>query len=234
MPRQPVTIGTHTFPSKSAAYAYFRDILERTEDLEPLTGDDADDVEALLNNHENADRKIGPGVLGYCVATEEDKGSRCFHAYRKDGQFVHFSYKKAVDGYTKPRARFMAAARAACEEDVQSHKTAYFEQYAGDDGMVIVPDSNRLHARHETHVDHDPPFRKLVDDFMNVEGVTAEQTAYATNEAAGTRFEDQSLADRFRDYHARHAHFTIIAGADNLRKAWEARADRSPKTVITH
>lgn len=226
MPRQPVTIGAHTFPSKRAAEDYFTAIRDRVGDWEPLSGQDAADAEALLDNHEHAAEKIGQGILFYYVAQEEERGCRCFHVLRKDDTTAHFSYKKAVDGYTNKRARFMAAARAVVAEDVAQAKTAHFERHADANGLVRVPGSDRPHARNETHIDHDPPFRKIVDDFMASAGITPETTAYVVADVAGTRFADQNLADRFRAYHSEHARYSVIAKIDNLRRAWAARADR--------
>ena len=227
MAKKPVTIGHLSFESKDAATRHFRRILT-SPDFEPLMGQDRIDVEALLYNHEHAEAKIGAGVADLFVGPEQEHDTRCFWIFRTDYTFDHFSFKKAIEGKTTPRMRFMQAGRAAVEEDIQAFKAKQFSEQADADNMIMFPGSDQKYGCRDAHVDHvEPSFRAIADAFLAHEQLDPATVEYETAGIIGTRFRDQAMAARFRAYHNERGSLKLTPAYDNLKKAWLARADRS-------
>ena len=228
MPAHPIILGHLSFASKAETISHFKHILAISPDYEPLAGQVRVDVEALLCNHEHAQEKIGSGIADLFVAPHPENNSRCFHIFHTDGTFDDFGYKKALDGETKPRIRFMQAARATIADDIQAFKSAFFDQNANAQGFVILGNPGQTYSRGAVHVDHNnPPFRAIADDFLATEGLDPAIVAYDTTGLVGTHLRDGALAARFRAYHNTRANLRILPAAENLRTAWLARADSS-------
>lgn len=222
-----VTLGHLFFKSEAAANKHFRAMLSRVEDNVGLAGQDFEDVQVLLENHENAEEKIGSGIVDLFVAVVPENNSRCFHVLRTDGTSDHFSVPKAVKGFTSPRMRFMQAARATVKEYVASFKSDYFRQHADENGCVQFADDDSKYSRPQTDVDHDPPFRKIADDFLIQQNLSVDGIEYTTKETIGTRFANEAIKEQFFSYHKSVAKLSVMPLYDNRKKAWMARADRS-------
>lgn len=86
-----VKIGQRQFANKTAALAFFKDILNRYRPGDRVSHDDSIDLAALLTRHTEANKKIGSGVDHFEVMSAE-YGTQCFCIVRKDGSSEDFSY----------------------------------------------------------------------------------------------------------------------------------------------
>ena len=228
MSKHPRVIGHLTFGSITEAEQYFRNILDSVDDYVPLEGDAFRDVAALLQYHENAEQKIGSGIESLYVAPAPEHGTRCFQILRSDGTPDHFGYRKAIQGRTKPRVRFMQAARETVQQDVDGYKISHFRNNADQSGMALIPGYEEPYSIWAVQTDHaDPTFRAIVDEFIAREGIDPATVEYDHIGRFGTAFQDPALAARFRDYHRSRAEYKLLPAPDNQKKACQARADRT-------
>jgi len=98
MPRGiPVDIGNHSWPTQKEAREFYQILLNKYIPPSSLSGEDYEEVYALLQNHPNAEQKLEGGIVGIWVATDGYNG-QCFHIERPDGTLENFSYIKCVKG----------------------------------------------------------------------------------------------------------------------------------------
>ena len=95
------TLGTATFLTFNSAMMAMRDVLYKYDLGEQVVGGDHEVLQVLLQQHPEAERKIGPGVSHFTVdnapAGEDGERrilTRCFFLHRVDGSVSDFSYLK--------------------------------------------------------------------------------------------------------------------------------------------
>ena len=87
---KPIKVGDRHFDNKTAAHAFFKEMLNRYRPGNQVTSADAIDLAALLNLHTEAARKIGSGIRHFVVMSAQ-YGTQCFCVVRDDGP-EDFSY----------------------------------------------------------------------------------------------------------------------------------------------
>lgn len=91
-----ITLRTRTFERAGDATAFFKEMLNRYPIGAPVSGEDAADLSALLERHDERDEKIGSGIAGFEVSYPPSDtpqfSQRCFWIVRSDGTKIDFSF----------------------------------------------------------------------------------------------------------------------------------------------
>lgn len=95
---RPITIKTRTFAKAGDAKSFFSTILNRYVIGEKVSDDDAVELLALLERHDEKDEKIGVGIDYFSVNPAPDyPDQRCFWITRADGSRIDFSYQHCLE-----------------------------------------------------------------------------------------------------------------------------------------
>lgn len=90
-----VTLATRSFEKAGDATAFFTDMLNRYGIGEQVSAEDAADLSALLDRHDELEEKVGTGVTGFEISTPPTDvpqfSKRCFWVIRSDGSKIDFS-----------------------------------------------------------------------------------------------------------------------------------------------
>jgi hypothetical protein len=92
-----IVLKTRTFEKHGDGTLFFQEMLGRYEIGERVSNEDAEDLEALLERHDDRDGKVGSGINGFEVNLPPDEkghqfSERCFWIIRVDGSKIDFSY----------------------------------------------------------------------------------------------------------------------------------------------
>jgi len=205
-------LGDHEFPSKKAATAEIRRILNGSTPGVPLAGDDAALVSLLLTagKHPEAAAKIGSGIAELIVG-ETSIGTRCFWIRRVDGTTVDFSYRACLDGAPSARAEVSAALRAEVSDQIAAHR-----EEAGEFVMCGLCGTDLVTADGE--VDHvDPLFSQMVTRFLDIVG-SPESLEIECPDAWSRRLADRGLAQVWQLYHLHTASLRVVCPDCNHRR----------------
>jgi hypothetical protein len=93
---KPVTIGTLTFDSQTAARKFIREVRSRHPLLAPIDGPDHMFLLDLLNKHSRAAEKIGAGVKHFTVE-KSIGGTQCFYITQVDGSHLNFFFDNCLE-----------------------------------------------------------------------------------------------------------------------------------------
>jgi len=221
VPRKPVTLGEYEFLSKKEAKELFSSILNDCELGETLEGKNFDYVMALLLNHPRASKKIGSGVKSIKVDQGHYSSNRCFHIVRNNGTTEDFSIGKCIDGDHSPFYKFCIACRRSVENEVRAYKTYFFKKNGDTEGKVRCQISGQKISFEEAHVDHREPltFSTIVHFFVEANRIDLGSTTYTTEGKYGNEFSDDSLSNRFKNWHKRNAKLRIVNSRNNLQKS---------------
>ena len=90
-----IALATRSFDKAGDATAFFTAMLSRYGIGDRVSAEDAADLLALLNRHDDVHGKVGKGVAGFEVNTPPPDvpqfSKRCFWVIRKDGTKIDFS-----------------------------------------------------------------------------------------------------------------------------------------------
>ena len=90
-----ISLATRSFDRAGDATAFFAEMLNSYGIGDRVSAQDAADLSALLERHDDREEKVGTGVLGFEVnAPPEDVpqfSKRCFWVVRSDGTKIDFS-----------------------------------------------------------------------------------------------------------------------------------------------
>jgi hypothetical protein len=134
----------------------------------PITGDDAEFLTLILENHPDFEMKIGAiDNIDYHVVKKDGTNSRWgrgFRTKRRDnGKLVEWSYPVAIDGkHRDPRRNVETAFRWEVEDWVKQQGRAYDMKTdsCAESWEPIEPGESQLHHTGEF------PFRRIVYEFM--------------------------------------------------------------------
>lgn len=91
-----ITLSTRSFDKAGDASSFFKEILNRYKIGDRVNDEDAADLSALLERHDERDEKVGKGVVGFEVRSPPDDApqfsQKCFWVVRSDGTAIDFSY----------------------------------------------------------------------------------------------------------------------------------------------
>ncbi len=209
-------VGGITFTSKDALEDAVQGILHGYQAPARLNPEDEQFIFDLLQMHPRADEKIGPGVQEIQVR-KGWRGGPMFVLIRTDGSRTDFSYKKCIRPVNHS-TMVKAAFREAIAYQVSHIKTAFFQAYQDDEGMVVCAITGERITWQEAHVDHIPPdtFVALLGDYLIERGVSLD----AVQLIPGYRGEGyqlpRDLADDWATWHAARAQLRVISAYANI------------------
>ena len=96
-----ISLETRTFEKAGDATAFFKGMLNRYPMGARVSDQDAADLAALLDRHDERDEKVGTGITGFEVglppADAPPYSDRCFWIVRTDGTKIDMSYKHCLE-----------------------------------------------------------------------------------------------------------------------------------------
>ena len=96
-----ISLKTRTFEKAGDATAFFKEMLNRYQIGAKVSPEDAADLVALLERHDERDEKVGAGIAGFEVNTPPDDvpqfSTRCFWLIRPNGEKIDISYKHCLE-----------------------------------------------------------------------------------------------------------------------------------------
>jgi len=220
--RQPIEMGGLVFRTKTALTAYVRGILYGNAPEEPIGGESASFLLALLGRHPQATQKIGAGVERFFVRVNTQFGdNKGFWLRRVDGTETDWSFLECITP-TDHRKKFLNACRGAVAHQVIAFKAM---QVGQSDEIMACPITGELFAPADGHVDHAEPstFEAIVDAFVgeNQIDITNVVIDFCKDGQLGDLFVDQDLARRWIAFHEARANLRLIsphANLSNLRR----------------
>lgn len=207
-----MTLDSRTFSTRQEAKAFFGSMLNRYEDGETISAEDAILLYELLLQHPNADRKLSGGIRRFLKAPAEPKGSS-FHIERIDGSIVDFSYHTCITG-TPPTiaTRFLVACRFAVYDDLLAEKDRLFAEESDSWGSLSCPLTGEALTKGNSELRHQAPsFAVIVSEFIRKEKLElTEELLDHGDPQYGSRLRSADLAGKFRMFHAAHRKLRIV------------------------
>lgn len=215
-------IGNKNFETKKAAEEFTRRILNNCPIGSHLTGEELTFIYSLLENHPEAENKIGVGIKSIAVNLEERfKKTKCFIITRVDDTITDFSfYKCLTPSLNDPIKLFNGSAREAVAEQIVTYKNTFYKENQDSSGCVQCVLTKLPINRQEAHVDHTPPntFNKIVLDYKDINDIDVDKIEFAENSTGiGRIFKDSKLRNDFAHYHMQTAKLRVISATENLK-----------------
>jgi hypothetical protein len=212
-----IQIGDRIFSSKTEAEDAVKDVLRRLSPGDDLESEDLRFVSDLLALHPRVEEKTGPGVERISIRTSE-YGRKGFLIHRLDGTILDFSYKKCI---RPPSHRDYVI--KALRQAVASQTIAFADATFSKDAILICPLKSVEINRRGCHVDHDPPFWKLVESFLSCpfdDDLAFDKIAVARRPGVSSAVDlvDRELHARWAAWHAEHAKLRVVSVVGNLEK----------------
>jgi hypothetical protein len=204
------SLGKFTFPSKRAAIERIKKILSSAPLRQPLVGEDARLILALLLLHPRWEQKVHDDIVGLSVATDKNDVGFCgrsFQIIHRGGSLTHFSYRVALGLKAPAEERFEEACRYAVNDSTWSFKRTLFnsraEVYCALTGAPLTFESSVLHHCEPW------PFKRIVSEFVEAYGTPAIRKR--TTGAFGMEFVNEADATRFREFHDARAVLPLVS-----------------------
>lgn len=216
----PIKIGNEYFKSKDKATRRVQSILNNTEKYsagDSLGEDDFLFIRSLLDLHSESAAKVGCGVASIQIQKNSTNPKyREFWITRKDGTRTEFSYIHCLESKS-PEENAQMAMRNAVEPQIIAFRDSEFSGRQ----RVQCALSGKAVSSAESEVDHEIPFRKLVDDFLREEGIalgSVQVNATRDGETA-TLLADNEFCKRWCDFHQKHARLRIVTSEANRKRS---------------
>jgi len=82
----------------------------------------------------------------------------------------------------------------------------------------------------QQHVDHDPPFSKLVDQFLALKGVSSDNYGWIYSDTVNNgKSLDLKFVDEWQQYHRANAQVRVLPSKENLAGAQKAKNERKQR-----
>jgi enoyl-CoA hydratase/carnithine racemase len=214
-----LTIAGETFPSVAAAERRIRGILARyatTQVMERLAGADRALIEALIARHPRAQKIIDCGIAHICVQRVPfQEHLRRLVVVRRDGSWRDFSWRKCLHP-TDALDDVRRICRRLVADQVCAFARAFWREHPHGAvcpalGVPITPET--------AHVDHAPPlFHELVQAWLAEEHLEPDdiEIVYRADYGGRSEFADPLLAERWREFHRKHARLRVVSARANL------------------
>ena len=184
--------------------------------LRVLQGQEYSFVLALLQQHPNADQKIGCGVTRIRVVQAQVwKKNHAFELERMDGTRTDFSYRQCISPSSN-RSKFAKACRVAIVDQVLEAKRKAF--VAGT--TLECPVTGELVTWSNCHVDHEGPwtFLAIVEAFIADRAVDVDTAVDLAPRDGETeqQFANPETRLSFQIFHALRARLRVVSARANL------------------
>jgi hypothetical protein len=217
MARQSFSLGGVLYPTKTAATARLRAILNNAPLSREIT-DEADFATLLdlIHLHPEAEEKIGAGVRSFEVRVDPVWKTRQFWVLRDDGTETDFSFVVCLSPKLgSPEANARRALRNEIEPQIASFRA---ERCAGG-GVVVDEVTGQPIPPGLLHIDHaSPTFDTIQRAWLaarKLELVAIETTGHGDGETV-ILLADRELARDWQRYHLDHARLRCVARFTNL------------------
>jgi len=233
-----ITIGNNNYKYKKDALNHYKSILNSYKFDDSLNEQDFNDLIDLLeydysfsiDNNDSLD--VENQECKYIIDIKIVKvqfGSRCFEVkYSDDSNWLMSYILMIIRPKENPDSVFSIACRSAIQKDIRDVKKGYFF-YNSVKGLVKCQEANILSKWEELAVDHRQPntFSVIVDRFKELNRIEVNEIEYITNDENILVFKDETLAERFRNYHKDKANLRIVRKECNLSRTGMARIKRT-------
>lgn len=216
----PVELSTRRFSNQGLAKEFFKTMLNRYKPGDRVSDEDALDLAALLERHDEFHQKVGIG-LDHFEVMMTDYGSQCFRIVRADGTGTDFSYGHCIK--LKPPSRKQEVSRAfrrVVRIELFRRRDKFFTEHRGVDGLVSCADTGERISRDEGHMDHRAPmtFEVIVTTFLAGRGMSVDDVPITDgqDEQVAPEITDTALADAFSAYHWKVARLDFVRQKSNL------------------
>lgn len=209
--------GERHWPTRKAAEDHYRAILHKWPHGWEIDGAEGRDLMALVENHPEADQKIGCGVARFFTGPAE-YGTSCFWLERLDGSRTDWSFKSALGGITKTLAsRWRQAARDAVRPDILAFRDVVF---SSDPRCAETGEPLTLET---CHIDHTAPwtFERIVSGYTSARpfDYRSEVLERHGDMQFVTKFADDDVRARFVIYHNANATLRAVLASVNMAAA---------------
>lgn len=218
--RKLIRLGGQVFKTKTSLQEYIRGIVAKYKDEQQLDMFDTAFVLALLEQHPQADTKIGAGVERIIVRRNPVyRRNRGFHLFRIDGTDTDFSWVECLTP-TPHHKKVIRAMRVLVEPQTMAFKQQFFDNTA-EPRCALTGEPIAFVG---SHVDHMPPFtfEVLVQEFCDRCGINLESVPLR-DEMADNKYvdliDDDALAMSWVQFHKEHACLRVVSQIGNLSHA---------------
>lgn len=211
-------IGAREFKYKKDAIAYFRHMLNNYSYSQKVSEQDLSELKELIKARPDGSEKVGCGIEAVQIIKVRYK-TKCFQLIRKDGTCEVFSYRKSINGKTKPTTKFSKTCRETVSEDLRE---------------VKCQETNELCKWEQLNVDHRQPntFSIIVDRFIEIYQINVSKVRYVEVRNGVHQFQENKLSADFKAYHKEKANLRIVKKGANLSRSHQARNTRQKKDLI--
>jgi hypothetical protein len=170
----------------------------------------------LLQNHPDAEQKIGTGVDCIFVKRNPFYGTRGFYIRRNDGTETDFSFRECISPSSHVQ-KVRLAFRVAVEPLTMRFKSDFFDANGGKAFCEFTGEEITFLG---SHTDHVPPltFKVLLDQFVKEQGILIEDVRLkkTVDNSIRNELEDEHLISVWIKWHATHAKLRVISKKANL------------------
>ncbi|MDJ0365870.1 DUF3223 domain-containing protein [Hymenobacter sp. H14-R3] len=252
--KKPIKIGEKTYASKKEALAHYKKILNTYNFGQSLLGEDYNDLLNLLdfdyynylasaveyeqetveieNDEENFQQSENGFFIKDIKVSKVQFSTKCFEVFSIDGS-QYISYLMIINNkkYT-PERLFYTACRNVVHADIMAVKQQYFKNNSVK-SLVKCQETSKLSTWNELVVDHRQPntFSIIVDRFKEVSQIVMSEIDYTSNAQNMIIFKDDTLTQKFREYHRGKATLRIVRSECNASRTGLARVKSSNKDL---
>lgn len=251
MSRFDITIGEKTFTSKTLAIKFYKEILDKYNFGETLLDEDAKHLIALslkeegtpeevaglaeeivADFYENDEGTYSWNLLGVMVDRHPDfRTTKCFYfcGENDEGNFKDiFSYRMAINGLPTDIQKFSRACRFSVHDRIRKFKIQKFENRP-----VRCVISGEIVEWEECQVDHKSPltFSVIVKSFIVANNLNISTIEYTYNNSR-EKFCDDSIAEKFYEFHKKMAVLRIVSTKENQKLSGSARVKPTQKDGV--
>lgn len=224
---KPVMLATRSFAKQEDATQYFKAMLNRYTPGDSVNEIDSVDLTALLERHDEYEKKVGSGVKGFSVVMTEH-GTQCFYIERTDGSGTEFSYRHCVTRRPPTRKQEVSSAfRWAVRLDLFKKRDEYFAENEDINGHVSCAETGETISKQVAHMDHRAPmtFEVIVTTFLASRGLAVDNVPITRGQdnQVSPEITDENMKQDFRRYHAQVAALDLVKNTANLSQAGRNR-----------
>jgi hypothetical protein len=232
-----IKIGNKEYKSKKEATGYYRSILNSYSFGQSLNDSDFNDLTDLLNYNPLASEN-GTNATDDTVYITDIKVSKvqfntkCFEVFYNNAESRYISYLLCINNKSYSAADlFYAACRSAVNPDIHRVKSRYFKN--SKNRMAKCQETGILSKWEELVVDHRQPntFSVIVDRFKELNNIDLDIIEYTSDNKNNIVFADNSLTEKFRQYHKEKANLRVVRRECNSSRIGMSKIKRTNKDL---
>ncbi|MBE9466788.1 MAG: DUF3223 domain-containing protein [Bacteroidetes bacterium] len=229
--RKSIKIGDREFKFKKDALLHFKKILNAYDFGESLSGQDLNDMSALVYKAKADDERVKTGIKEIKIGKVQ-YGTKCFEVIFNNETIDIFSYTLAINGDRKPITKFTNACRNAIQDDLYGVKQKFFDSNSKK-GKVKCQETGILSSWTELNVDHRQPntLSVILDRFIELNNIDLKEIEYEKEDDNKIVLSDKLLEKKFRDYHMEKANLRIVRKENNLGRSHQGRIKKQKKDL---